>query len=432
METYIKYQQLIEQCLKELRKNQAAYKKYDNYYRGQHDILYNYAMNESRSNQKVVVNFFKKFITDEIAYALGNPINYISTKGDLELLELIDLNFSHWSKVHDQQLLKTANIFGESYEVQYTTQANEFKATVLNPLNCFVLESGNVEKDVKMALHIFKENRFSDKEKLDVYVENKILHLELGDQDKTTFLSETTHIFPSPPVVVCPANSERRSMLDDIKSENDAYNSVLSDLVNECSDFRQAFLKVTGATLDEEEAKKMKAMGIIQVPANADIDFLIKSINDTFIQNLLQNLEEKTFKLASHIDTNEKLQSNLSGTALRSRMIALENKCVMMQSMLEMAIKKRLKNFLHFIKIKDGKEYDYRTIKLRLTMNIPADLVVLADTISKLRDTVSQETLLSLLPFIESPAVELEKFRKEQEEGRISLDDIEDDEDEPR
>lgn len=412
---------LIKKCLAELRKNQLKYSVYDRYYRGDHDILRNYAMNESRSNMKIVVNYFKKFITDEIAYAIGNPISYISTLGDLDVLNLIDLNFSYWSKVHDQELIKQANIFGESYEVQYISSDGEFKATVLNPLQMFVLESGDAEKEVILALHLYSSNIFDKTEKLDVYVDNRILHYDIV-KNELIKTSEDTHIFAKPPVVVCGANTERKSMLDDIKTEIDSFNTILSDAINEHSDFRMAMLKIIGAKMEEDDIKNMKKLGILQVPAGGNVDYIIKNINDTYTQNLLNTVEEKIYKLASHIDTNQKLQSNLSGTALRSRMIALENKCVLMQSMLELAIKKRLKNFFNFIKIKTGKDYDYRTIKLKLTMNIPSDLNLLADTTSKLRGLVSDETLLSILPFIENPAIELEKRRKEQEAEILDLD----------
>lgn len=414
--------ELLQNCIQQMKSNRLKYKKYKNYYDGEHDILKDYAYQDSRSNMTVVVNYFKKFINDEIAYALGNPVNYISFEGDNEVAKLIDLHFSHWSKVHDQTLMKQANIFGESYELQYIAD-NEFKATVLTPLNCFVMESGDAEKKVVLAIHEYHENMFSEDSKYDVYVGNKVIRYT-KDLEK---VDERTINFQSPPFQVCEANPERQSMLDDIKSENDAYNVVLSDLVNEVSDFRQAFLKIVGATLDDEEAKKMKKSGILQVSNKADISYLIKEINDTFVQNLLNNLEEKIYKLASHIDTNEKLQSNISGSALRSRMIALENKCVLMQSMLEQTIKARLKNFFRYIKMKTGKEYDYRKIKLKFTMNIPNDILLLADTISKLRDTVSQRTLLTLLPFVENADIEMEKFYEERRkamEGMIDLESL--------
>lgn len=421
--------ELLAKAIEELRKQQRQYQVYQNYYEGNHDILSNYTFNEERANHKVVVNYFRKFINDEISYSLGNSVNYISMLNDTDLVNTVDLNFSHWEKVHNQNLARNTAIFGHAYELDYINKDNEFKSTVLTPLNCYVIESGNAEQEVVLAIHNYKENKFSDNEMIDVYHDNKIITFELdGDNFKKT--NERTHIFNSVPVRINSYNTERQSMLDDIKHLNDSYNVVLSDLVNEVSDFRQALIKITGAKLDEDEASKMKKSGIVQVPDKADIDYLIKELNDTFVQNLLDELEEKLYKLSSHVDTNEKLQSNLSGTALRSRMISLENKCSLLQSLLETTIKKRLKNFFQYLKIAEGKEADYRSIKLKFVMNIPHDVNLIADSISKLKDVVSQRTLLTQLPFIESPDHEVEQFYKEirnhrevEMEGQISLDD---------
>lgn len=409
--------ELLHKCLQELRSQQRKYSVYERYYRGEHDILRNYSMQKSRSNMKVVVNFFRKFINDEISYSFGNPINYISRNNDHDLIDNIDLNFSHWEKVHNQKLaLKTA-IFGFAFELDYINQDNEFKSTVLTPLNCYVVENGNAEKNVVLALHTYKENKFSDNEMLDVYHENKIYTYSVSN-NRLKYLTTRTHIFNNVPIRVNEYNNERQSMLDDIKTINDAYNNIISDLTNEVSDFRQAMLKITGAKLDIEEASKMKESGIVQVPDKADIDFLIKNINDVFVQNLLNTHEEKLYKLSSHVDTNEKLQSNLSGTALRSRMISLENKCSLLQALIESTIKKRLKNFFKFLKISEGKNYDYRSIKIKFTMNVPHDTNLIADSISKLKDTVSQRTLLSMLPNVENPDHEMAQFYKEQQEKR--------------
>lgn len=414
-------QDLVNKCLVKFREQQVAKQPYKDYYEGRHDILHDYSMAKSRSNMRIVVNFFRKFINDEIAYSLGHPVNYISRSGDDGIVDVLERNFSHWEKVHDQNLMKQTNIYGESYELWYTTQDGEFRATVLNPLNAFIVESGDAEGRVKLALHEYPEDMFAKDHLLDVYVGNEVYHYRVGKHSKIIgeYIGKRKINFSRPPIRVCEANPERQSMLDDIKRENDAYNNVLSDLVNEVSDFRQAFLKIIGANLGTEEADKMKESGILTV--NNDkvrIEYLTKEINDTFVQNLLANLEEKMYKVASHIDTNEKLQSNLSGAALRSRMIALENKCTLMQSMLEQTMKERLKAYFNYVRIKEGNEFDYKDVQLKFTMNIPADINLLADTISKLENTVSQETLVSLLPFVENPKVEVERFKRELEERR--------------
>ncbi len=77
------------------------------------------------------------------------------------------------------------------------------------------------------------------------------------------------------------------------------------------------------------------------------------------------------------------------------------------------------------MKVKTGCGYDYRTIKLKFTSNVPTDLQSIAQVITQLQNTISQETALSLLPFVENPKLELQKFLKEKEllEG-INLDNV--------
>ena len=50
---------------------------------------------------------------------------------------------------------------------------------------------------------------------------------------------------------------EEHSLIDDIKSLNESYNNVLSDLVNEVSDFRNAFLTIVGAELEKDDVGKL-------------------------------------------------------------------------------------------------------------------------------------------------------------------------------
>ena len=64
---------------------------------------------------------------------------------------------------------------------------------------------------------------------------------------------------------------------------------------------------------------------------------------------------------------------------------------------------------------KKGYAFDVDKLSQVYTISLPNDMVSLADAVSKLRGTVSQETLLSQLNFISSPALEMNRFRDEQE-----------------
>lgn len=407
---------LIIECLNELNNHALRKKKYKDYYEGKHSIFNNYQMQDSRSNMKLVFNFPRKFIDNETGYILGKPVNYISKSGDSKIIAAIDKNTSHWDKEHNINLRKQSEIFGEAYELNYLNTDGEFSATILNSLNAYVLEDGTAERNVVLALHTFTK-KFDDKKYLDVYTSNEILHYELGSivaPIGLKFIGSHEHIFGRVPVVVCPANNERISGFRDVISLFDAYNALNSDLVNEIADHRNAYLVIENAKIEEEDLLKMKSMGIIQVPNQAKVYWLTKDINDSFVQNELNNIERKIFDLMDEVNFNENWAANTSSLALRNKLLNLENRVAIREAYMEKVIKERLKNLFTFLQKKEGKFYDYRDIAVKFTRNLPTDLTGLADVIVKLKDVCSQETLLTLLPFVENPKIELEKYNAEQ------------------
>ena len=412
--------ELIIQCLRELDKNSQAKKIYKEYYEGRHSILKNYQMQDSRSNMKLTFNYPRKFVDNEVGYLLGKPVNYVSKSDDENIIDAIDLNMSHWDKEHNINLRKQSEIYGEAYELNYINTDGEFSAAILNPLNCYVLEDGTAERNALLALHKFTK-QFDDKEYLDVYTDKEILHYQIGtakgssnSANTLTSLGSHEHIFGRVPVLVCPANTEKKSGFQDIISLFDAYNALNSDLVNEIADHRNAYLIIENAKLEEEDLGKMKEMGIIQVPAGGKVSWLIKDINDSFVKNELDNIERKIYDLMDEVNFNENWASNTSSLALRNKLLNLENRVSMREAIMEKVIKERIKNLFIFLLKKEGIQYDYRDIAVKFTRNLPTDLVGLADVIVKLQTVCSQETLLTLLPFIENPKLEVNKYKAEQ------------------
>ncbi|MGW9529635.1 phage portal protein [Paenibacillus terrae] len=226
---------------------------------------------------------------------------------------------------------------------------------------------------------------------------------------------QTHHIFGRVPLISCPANTERKSGFHDVISLFDAYNELNSDLVNEIADHRNAYLVIENAKLEAEDLLNMKKMGIIQVPAGGKVSWLTKEINDSFVKNELDNIERKIFDMMDQVNFNENWASNTSSLALRNKLLNLENRVAMREALMEKAIKQRLRNFFTFLHIKEGVQYDYRDIAVKFTRNLPTDLVGMADVIVKLQQVVSQETLLALLPFVENPKLEFNKFHSEQQ-----------------
>ncbi len=154
-------------------------------------------------------------------------------------------------------------------------------------------------------MHTYKL-KFEDTTYIDVYTDKEILHF---DDEFEKINKPTKHIFGSVPVALCQLSEEGKddTLFKDLKGLQDAYETNLSDISNEISDFRNAYMVLTGVQIDEKDIPKMKELGVIQIKTkDGKAAWLIKNINDTFIQNTLNTLEDKMYQLSSHINHNEK------------------------------------------------------------------------------------------------------------------------------
>lgn len=406
--------ELLKKAYADYQLKKKLYDKMYDYYKGNSDAIKNYQMVTERSNNKINTNFIKKFIKEEVSYSVGNDITYISKASDDNIINDIDYYLDHWSEQHESNLAKRMLTFGFCYELYYVDKEAQFSSKVITPREGYAMidDFGNIS----FFMHIFTK-KFDNNIYIDVYDDNFIYHYDSGFNELSP---ATSHIFRTVPVGIAEISEEKEedTLYKDIKGLQDAYETNLSDISNEISDFRNAYLFISGFQIDESDISKMKELGVIQVKTkDGNAAWLIKNINDSFIQNTLGTIEDKMYQLSSHINHNEKMQSNLSGVALRSRLISLEEKCRLNQRALADCIKTRLKLLFVYLKEVKNKDYDYRDIKIKFTPNIPQDDIGTADLISKVGDKLSLETALSLFSFIENPKNEIKKIKAESEDN---------------
>lgn len=398
--------------------NKDKFSKMYEYYKGNTDAIQNYQQTD-RANLEVNTNYMKKFIKEEISYSIGNDITYISKSGNTEMISAIDNEFETLSEKHDIELMKTMLIFGIAFELYYIDNL-EFKSKILKPTEGCISKDKN--GNITFFMRIFSEEIFDVEEKtyvektfIDVYTQNEILHF---DGDFNVVSASTKHEFGCVPIgdSCISEEVEKDTIYNDIKGLQDAFETNLSDICNEISDFRNSYLVTTGVKIDKEEATDMKKLGLIQIPtADGKVTWLIKNINDSFIQNTLNTVEDKMYQLTFHINTNEKMQSNTSSLALRTRLLPLEEKCKLNQKALMDCIKARIKCLFIYLKITKDIDLDYKDVKIKFTANVPSDDLVMAQIVSQLGENISLETALSLFSFIENPSAEVKKIQSEQE-----------------
>lgn len=132
------------------------------------------------------------------------------------------------------------------------------------------------------------------------------------------------------------------------------------------------------------------------------------------------------YQLACHINHNEKLQSNLSGIALRSRLIVLENKCSLEIKAHKNMVKNRIRFLFKYLDIKKNKKFDYKDVKFLYTPNIPSDDLATAQMLNQTPDgIISKDTARGLFSFINNKVTEGKKVDEENQEEMKSIPDLE-------
>ncbi len=412
-------------------------KMYDYCVTGKSEAYREYKHNPKRSNLKVRTNFIKKFIKEEVAYLVSNKITYTSKSDNKEELDFLEKKTAHWDKNHEKMLLRDMLSFGSVYELYYTTERNDeimFNSKIISPRDGYVFadDFGNIT----MFLRFFKK-KFDTRTYIDIYTTGFVYHVY--DNFESTGEEKTPNKFGEVPVRIGTISQykEHDTLFNELKDLQDAFETNLSDIVNEISDYRLAYLIFSGCQIDttkkDEDGKTqldyLKEKGAMSVnEKDSKIYFLTKDINDTFVQNTLNTLKKNMYEISNHIDTNEKLQSNLSGSAIRNRLIGLEQRVKDSEGSMKNIIQGRLYFLFKLFNKLEKTNYDYRDISAKFTLNIPQDDVSIAQIISQIPDGIlSKQTARTLFSFMynsdrEQKLIDAEK--QKELENEVDLDKV--------
>lgn len=396
---------IVERLYDKYKRRLPQYSKIEAYYKKKTDAKLNYPQTD-RSNIFETYNFIKKFTLEEVSFMVGSPITYIA---EPELVNAIERTMKLQKGNIDTELALNMLKFGEAYEMHYINKG-KLKSRVTNPLNSIALQDN--EGEVILFLYIYK-SELDDKVYIDVIDDKYIYRL---NEQLQQIDNHIPHPFKCCPVGVAPLlDGINDTLFSEIKELQDAYEITQSTYSNEIQDTRLAYLALYGASITEEQAKEMKKLGIIQLPmTNAKAEYLVKNLSPEFIQNHINGLEDKMYQISQHINHNIGMVSNLSGTALENRLIALRNKITTNCNCLTDCIKKRVYCICQYENITKNNDYNSDEVTIKYTMNIPSNDVEMADIISKLNGKLSTKTALRQLSFITNAEEEFKAMMEEQ------------------
>ena len=202
-------------------------------------------------------------------------------------------------------------------------------------------------------------------------------------------------------------------------SLQDAYNNLLSAEIDDFDAFADAYLILKGVVADSEDLANMKQNRVLLMDAEDSAEYLTKNISDTQIQNMLQNINDQIHKMSNSPDFNDEKLMAQSGIAMKYKLIGFENVSSAIVANMTKALQKRIELICEVLNLTDGVAM-WRDIKITFTRNLPENTLETAQIVNQLRGLVSDETLLSQIPFITNPAEEVERV-KEQKQLNVDL-----------
>ena len=392
--------------------------RYKNYYDGIQSILQKEYSDPSKPCNKTVINYCKNIVDSYCGY-LATP-SYISYRSEQDIEEVMDILRYNDYQAEDADFLLNALIYGTASELMYIDNEGKTRFRQINPTQCFGIYDDSLTSDLLYFVRMYKANDWdeTDTYKVDVYGANNLKHYTMSTKHGAlTFTKEEAHYFGQ-----CPANifnlPDEKSIFECIMSLQDSANELLSAEIDDYSAFCDAYLTLEGVDADTDDIAKMKEDRVLILPVGAKAQWLTKTSSDAQVENILKRIHDSIYRIAQCPDfSSETFVGGVSsGVAIRYRLTGMETRAGKIEAEMKKALQRRVEIICGIASLKLGEEI-FRDIEIDFKRNIPEDETALVNLINSLKGTVSDATLLGLLPFVSDVNGELEAINKQKEEN---------------
>ena len=398
-------------------KEKPMLNKYWNYYKGNQEITRKVATDIGKPCNRIVTNYCYNITQNYQGYIVGIPVSYSSEKDFSNIQDILNYNDV---KNEDSELLRNALIFGRSFEINYIDEDGKQRFKVLDTRECIPIYDTSLNNDLLYVIRYYlvdsvEENM--DKYYVEVYGATTTRIYESSNRFSSfSLLDEVIHHYNQVPITVFSLNKEEESIFDKIITLQDAYNKLLSSEVDDFEAFCDAYLVLKGCIAEDEDIKTMKQNRVLVLENDASAEYLTKSVSDTQIENMLKNINDTIHKIANSPDFNDEKLLAQSGIAMRYKLVGFENVASSIVANMTKALQRRIELICEILMLTGGEEM-WRDIEITFTRNLPVNTLEAVQIVNQLRGLVSDETLLSQIPFIRNATEELEKLKEQKEEN---------------
>lgn len=394
------------------------YKQLQDAYETDFPIFHEKPKPEWKPDNRIAVNFAKYIVDTMNGYFIGNPIKIIVDGGE----ETIEKYIEFLDQYNDQddnnaELSKICSIYGKGYEMYYNDEEGNVGIIYLDPTEAFMIYDDSVLKRERYFVRLYRD-------------EDNVLHGSISDQEKVRWFTikgkivwneqEQLHYFNGVPATEYRENKECQGIFEPVMSIINAFNKAISEKANDVDYFADAYLKIIGTLLDEDELKHVRSDRVINFDGDGEsviVDFLQKPNGDTTQENLLDRLQNLIFLIAMVANISDENFGTSSGIAMAYKLQGMSNLRKTKERKFTSGMNRRYK--LIFSNPGNAmKKDDWVKLHYKFTPNVPANLLEESQIAQNLSGVVSQETQLGVLSVVDNPKTEIERIDKEEEKPR--------------
>lgn len=394
------------------------YKQLQDAYETDFPIFHKKPKPEWKPDNRIAVNFAKYIVDTMNGYFIGNPIKIIVDGGE----ETIEKYIEFLDQYNDQddnnaELSKICSIYGKGYEMYYNDEEGNVGIIYLDPTEAFMIYDDSVLKRERYFVRLYRD-------------EDNVLHGSVSDQEKVRWFTikgkivwneqEQLHYFNGVPATEYRENKECQGIFEPVMSIINAFNKAISEKANDVDYFADAYLKIIGTLLDEDELKHVRSDRVINFDGDGEsviVDFLQKPNGDTTQENLLDRLQNLIFLIAMVANISDENFGTSSGIAMAYKLQGMSNLRKTKERKFTSGMNRRYK--LIFSNPGNAmKKDDWVKLHYKFTPNVPANLLEESQIAQNLSGVVSQETQLGVLSVVDNPKTEIERIDKEEEKPR--------------
>lgn len=391
------------------------YKKLIDAYMTDYAIFHQKNKPEWKPDNRIAVNFAKYIVDTMNGFFLGHPIKITVDDGAEEVQKFVEfLDQYNDQDDNNAELSKICSIYGKGYEMYFVDELGKIGITYLTPMEAFMIYDDSVMMKPRYFVRTYIDSddvlhgSVSDDSTVKYFVQKG--KLEWEDEEKL-------HGFDGVPATEFIENEERMGIFEPVLTMIDAYNKALSEKANDVDYFADAYLKVLGVKVDEDDTKNIRSNRIVNFDGFAErlpeVDFMAKPDGDTTQENLINRLERLIYQISMVANISDENFGTSSGIAMKYKLQAMSNLEKTKERKFTSGMNRRY--MLIFSNPVSGmKKDDWVKLHYHFTPNIPANLLEESDIVGKLEGVVSKETQLGVLSIVDNVKSEIDRLEEEQ------------------